>query len=123
MSFDEKVKHELEDEAKIIDDILNDKQGILDLAAGTFKNGLGKWMALISVIILIVTGFMFWTGYHFFIAANLDDRLFWGVWFIVTVCVQVAMKQWTWMEMNRSSVLREVKRVEIEIAKLAARIA
>lgn len=122
MSIDERVKHELEHEAKIIDDILNDKQGIIDLAAGTFKSGLGKWMALVTVIILIVTGFMVWTGYKFFIAETLDGRIFWGVWFIITVISQVAMKQWTWMEMNRSSLLREIKRVEIEIVKLASSI-
>lgn len=120
MSFDERVKNELESEAEIIDEILNDKQGMVELTLGTFNNGLGKWMALITVIIFIVTGLMIWTGYQFFNAIDLDERVFWGVWFIITVSAQIALKQWTWMEINRTSLLREVKRVEIEVAKLAA---
>lgn len=122
MSFDDKIKLELENESRIIDEILNDKQGMFDLAAGSFKSGLGTWMSLIYIVILIVSGLMLWTGYEFFIAGSLDDRMFWGVWFITSVIAQVGMKQWTWMEMNRSSLLREVKRVEIELTKLSSHI-
>jgi hypothetical protein len=122
MNLDERIKKELETEAEVIDEILNDKQGIFDLVAGSFKSGLGVWVVLINIVILVVTGLMIWSGYEFFIAEQLDDRIFWGVCLVISAVAQIAMKQWVWMEMQRSSLLREIKRVEIAIAKLASKV-
>ena len=122
MNLDERIKKELETEAEVIDEILNDKQGIFDLVAGSFKSGLGVWVVLINIVILLVTGIMIWSGYEFFIAEQLDDRIFWGVCLVISAVAQIAMKQWVWMEMQRSSLLREIKRVEIAIAKLASKV-
>ena len=122
MSLDDRIKRELENEAESIDEILNDKQGLFDMVAGSFKSGLGRWVVLINIVILIVTGLMIWSGYEFFVATELDGRIFWGVCLAVSATAQIAMKQWVWMEMNRSSLLREIKRVEIAVAKLANKV-
>jgi len=122
MNLDDRIKQELETEKVTIDEILNDKQGLFAMAAGAYKSGLGGWLVLINVIILLVTGLMFWSGYEFFVAETTDKSVFWGVCLVVTAMAQIAMKQWVWMEMNRSSILREVKRVEIAVARLNQRI-
>jgi len=51
-----------------------------------------------------------------------DARIFSGVWLIVTLAVQIALKQWTWMEVNRTSLLREIKRLEVSVVKLSSKI-
>lgn len=122
MSLDDRIKQELESEANKIDEILNDKQGMFDMVLGSFKSGLGGWVILINVVILLVTGLMFWSGYEFFVAIDMEAQVFWGVCLIIAATAQIAMKQWVWMEMNRSSLLREIKRVEIAVAKLATKI-
>ncbi len=120
MSLDDRIKRELEGEAEKLDEILNDTQGMFDLAVIPFRGGLGKWMILVTVIALIVSGFMVWSGYKFWIADSIDKRVFWGVWLVVTLTIQIGLKQWAWMETNRCSLLREVKRVEIAVAKLTS---
>ncbi len=122
MSLDDRIKRELEGETKEIDEILNDTQGIFDLVAISFKGGLGKWMVLVTIITMIVSGIMIWSGYKFWIADDIDERVFWGVWLVVNLTVQVGLKQWTWMEAHRCSLLREVKRVEVAVAKLTSTI-
>lgn len=122
MNIDEKIKQELETEASTIDEILNDKQGLFELIAGSFKSGIGKWVILINVVIFIVTGLMFWAGYQFFTASEMSDQIFWGICLLLTTLVQIAMKQWVWMEMGRNSILREVKRIEVAIARLDAKL-
>lgn len=122
MSLDKRIKDELESEAETIDEILNDKQGLFDLVAGSFKSGLGAWVWAVNIIILGVTGLMIWSGYEFFTAFKSEDQMFWGFCTIIAVMAQIALKQWVWMEMNRSSLLREIKRVEIAVAKLASKV-
>lgn len=118
MSIDDKIKRELEDEARDLDSLLVDRQGMIEMGLGAFKGGLGRWIVLIAVITLMVTVAMVWCGYQFVVAPSVDDRVFWGVWLIVSLSAQIAMKQWTWMEARRVSILREIKRVEVAVERL-----
>jgi len=69
-----------------------------------------------NVIILLLTIVVFWTGYRFFTADGLQNQVFWGLCEIASIIVQGVGKQWIVMEMNRSSLMREIKRVEVAVA-------
>lgn len=122
MNIDDRIKQELESEAEEIDQILNEKQGMLDMAGGVFKSGLRRWVFIVGICTLIVSGLMIWAGYEFYVAETADARIFSGVWLIVTLAMQIALKQWTWMEVNRTSLLREIKRLEVSVVKLSSKI-
>lgn len=118
MNIDERIKQELENENKQLDEILAQDPGLFTMLGATLKGGLKRWVILINVITLLVTGFMFWSGYHFFVAQNLDDRVFWGVILIVLGMMQISLKEWLFSEMRRNSILREIKRLELAIEQL-----
>ncbi len=122
MKLDERIKSELENESQQIESILNDKQGMFELVLGSFNAGLGRWMILINVITLLLTILLFWTGYQFFVSTTLDDRVFWGVCVLLSGMVQIAAKQWIFLEMSRGSLIREIKRIEIEVVRLSNRL-
>ena len=122
MKIDEHIKSELENESAQIDAILQDKQGLFEMLWGTFSSGLGRWVILINNIILIVTGVMFWTGYKFFTSDNTMDYVYWGVCLLLSASVQIATKMWIFMEMHRGSLIREIKRVEVAVARLSAKV-
>lgn len=122
MSIDDRIQKALKDEAENIDDLLSDDQGLLSLGMDAFKGGLRPWVILMTVIIFLVSAVMVWCGYRFYVADSVDDRVFWGVWLIVSVIAQVGMKQWTWMEARRVAMLREIKRVEVAIERLTSAI-
>jgi hypothetical protein len=67
---------------------------------------------------LVFVGLTVWCGYEFFTAASVDDRVFWGVLAVVGFHGVSMLKMWFFMEMNRHSVTRELKRVEIALARL-----
>ncbi|MBL4940610.1 MAG: hypothetical protein JKY81_02980 [Colwellia sp.] len=121
MNIDKEIKTELEKETEKLDKILVDNEGLFDLVKGSYQGGLGRWMVAINVVILIVSAVMVWLGYQFFTTDNLEGHTFWGICLLLSVFAQVSMKQWVWMEMGRSSIMREVKRIELEVAKLSAR--
>jgi hypothetical protein len=120
-NLDERIKKELAGEASAIDELLANEGGLPDLVAGAYMGSMRRWMWLTGAFALILTALMAWCGYEFFTATNTDDRVFWGICLIFSAMPQVALKQWQWMEMNRASLMREVKRLELAIATLAAR--
>jgi hypothetical protein len=122
MSIDNRIKHELDNESENLDELLNETEGMFDLAMGSLKTGLRRWMFVVSLLVLTFSGLMLWCCYEFFVAESLDDRVFWGVWFVASLFVQGSLKLWQWMEINRSSLLREVKRVEISVARLITKL-
>jgi hypothetical protein len=118
MNLDDRIKSDLENEAKQIDQAMGETKGLFELATIPFKGGLRRWMYVVSVAIAVLTVLLLWCGYRFFIAESADERIFWGVLFVVSLTGQAMLKLWTWMEVNRNCVLREIKRLEIAIAKL-----
>lgn len=119
--LDEKIRQELENETAVIDELLASEGGLPDMVAAAFKGGMRRWIWLTSIITLIATVLMFWTGYEFYMAELVDHRIFWGIWFIASAMAQIALKTWQWMEMNRANLMREIKRLELAVATLAVR--
>ncbi len=121
MNIDEKIKQDLLNDSPNYEEIAQDKEGMFDLVFGSFRGGMGRWVIIVNIFTLLATGIMIWTGYEFFISEVVRDQIFWGVCLLLAVFAQVALKQWLFMEMNRSSLMREIKRVEIAVAHLAAK--
>lgn len=119
--FDQRIKKELAGETAAIDEMLAKEGGLPDLVSAAFHGSMRRWVVLIGVMTVITGGLMIWCGYEFFRAATVDDRVYWGVWFLAAGMAQMALKQWQWMEMNRASLMREVKRLELAVATLAER--
>ncbi|MET1257309.1 DUF6768 family protein [Aliikangiella maris] len=122
MNIDERIKQELAKERQTFDSQLPEEQGLFALIAGPLKSRLRFWYIIVNIITFIVTIIMFWTGYQFFVMEQESGLVFWGICFLLAVNCQIALKQWIWMEMNRRSILREIKRVELSIQELAVRV-
>jgi len=119
--LDNRIKEELERETSEIDELLAREGGLPDMVSAAWHGGLRRWIWLTAIILLPITAVMVWSGYEFFTAETTDDRIFWGFCLLISMAPQVALKQWQWMEMNRSSMMREIKRLEIAVAELARR--
>lgn len=116
--IDDLIKKELEKETSEVDELLSREGGMPDMVAAAFKGSMRRWVWLMGVVTLVFTVLLVWCGYEFYIATTVDDRVYWGVWFIVSLTVQAALKKWSWMEMNRASTMREIKRLELAIVSL-----
>lgn len=85
--------------------------------------GRWRWMnVLIVVIMLALFVAAVVTGIRFFEADDAATMLRWGAvawlcWFAVGF-----LKLWTWMEMERFAIVREIKRLELQVANLSARL-
>ncbi|WP_019676242.1 DUF6768 family protein [Arsukibacterium perlucidum] len=117
MTIDKDIKQQLAQQAAELDKLMREEQGLDKVLASGFKGGLGKIMALAYLLAIILAAAIFYCGYQFLTVAP-EQQLFWGVSLLLAFQAQVATKLWIWMETNRSSTLREVKRLELAVAKL-----
>ena len=90
--------------------------------SGSFKGGMKYWIIMIYILTVIIGLTFVWCGYRFYIAEELKDQIFWGICFITVLNMQGFLKQFLFMESNRNSIIREVKRVEVAVARLSAKV-
>jgi len=117
MTIDNDIKQQLAQQAAELDKLMREEQGLERILASGFKGGLGGIMIIAYILATVLAVAIFYCGYHFFTVAP-EKQLFWGVTLLLVFQAQVATKLWIWMETNRSSTLREVKRLELAVAKL-----
>jgi len=115
MNFDQQLKQELEAE---VDSLILDDEGIYERMTGVFNTGIRRWIILIYLVAILVGILVFWTGYNFFIRVDWDQPLFWGIAFILTMTMQGFIKNFLFMEANRNSIMREIKRLEIALMRI-----
>ena len=118
--IDELIKQALsEEEAAFYDQL--DEQPLHEMVFDLYK-GRMKWLAIGSMIVMtILFAASIYCAIKFFQATELREMMTWG--FITWFCMLAVManKFWQWMEMQKNQVLREIKRVELQIGMLASK--
>ncbi|MFC3077211.1 DUF6768 family protein [Phenylobacterium terrae] len=69
----------------------------------------------------VLTGLVFLFGWRFWVAADLAEMLRWGAAAGLAAMGVALIKVWFWLQMQKNAVVRELKRVELQLAMLAAR--
>lgn len=122
MNLDDKIKQALQMDATEVERVLAKEKGLYGRLFGVFRGSMWLWNIFGMLLAVITAILMFWSGYHFFISDNQDDRLFWGVLLITFWTGTMGIKIWFWLEMNRHSTNREIKRLELAVAQLTAKL-
>ncbi len=116
MNLDEELKRELRAD---IDNLSIDDEGIFERMNGIFNTGMRHWIILIYLLAIAGATLVFWSGYQFFTRMDWEQPLFWGFVFLLSFNLQGFIKQWLFMEMNRNAMMREIKRIEVQLIKLS----
>ncbi|MEO0420044.1 MAG: DUF6768 family protein [Pseudomonadota bacterium] len=98
---------------------LDDDRGMFQQIGDTWKGPLGGWAKLIfgfTVVMGLLFLFVLWQA-----ASTTDHPIIHALWAIAGVAVLVIMgfaKEWMFARMNMLTVLREIKRVQLEVVSL-----
>lgn len=115
--IDEKIIRALDAEDRALLEQL-DEQGLIAQSFSVFRGPQG-WIAVIATVaIFALFAGAVYSASNFLNAAEPVDTLRWGAaaWFLMTMVA--FMKVWFWMRMESNRVIREVKRVELQLARL-----
>ncbi len=109
-----------EDEAKFYDQL--GEQSILEMVGGLFQGRL-KWLNVLMMIVMVV---LFAIGIYslvkFFNVEGLRLMIEWaGVFFICMMAISM-LKLFSWMQMDKNAILREIKRLELQVSRLNKRL-
>jgi len=117
---------------KLIEESLNDEEvkfyheldegGVFKQWMGLYKGAFKGWAILVTTIQLILTVVTFYLGYEFFTESLSTDMLHTGAAFFIVFFAISMLKIWHWMQMDKNSILREMKRLEFQIAILSEKI-
>ena len=95
-----------------------EEQGLLGQLGGLFQGKMAWFSVIIFVIGTILTIIAIYAVWKFVIAEDITAMLKWGGLAWATASSQMMLKLWSWMRMETNRSLREIKRLELQIARL-----
>ena len=120
-SIDTLIKETLtEEEAKFYENL--DEQNVLEMIGGLFQ-GKNKWLLiLMNLVTVIFFGLFIYCLIQFFNVETTKDLLKWGLGSIVFLLGVSMLKIFAWMQMDKNAIIRELKRLELQVSSLSGRI-
>ncbi|MCZ6836884.1 MAG: hypothetical protein O7G85_14000 [Planctomycetota bacterium] len=122
--LDEKIRMALLEKDRELFDEHAGEQGLFEMVAETFR-GRHRWLVILVCFYSVVfTGLAIFTAVRFFQAdeSSMREMIAWAIAFVFCFNAVAMLKMWYFMEMNKNSTIREIKRVELQIARLAGRL-
>ncbi|MGE3106794.1 MAG: DUF6768 family protein [Phycisphaerales bacterium] len=117
-SFDDNIRSALSDADHASLQTAGD-EGLIAQVAAAFRGRMRFWVALTWFATLLWTGVAVWAAVSFFRAQDARDWIMYAMIFQFAAIAIAMLKMWNWMELNRNTHSREIKRLELQIARLA----
>ena len=119
--IDKLIKETLtQEEAKFYNEL--EAQNVFEMLAGIFK-GKNSWaMLLMSVVSVVVFGLLIYCVLQFFDAEATKELIKWSAASFVCLIAIGMLKLFAWMQMDKNAILREMKRLELQISALHGKI-
>ena len=100
-----------------------EEESLFDMTAQLFRGRALHITILVVVLVFSFMGLMVYSAVRFFDATEVKDLILWAVLFMYGSLAVAMLKLWTWMDMHKNSVTREIKRLELQMARLRAEAA
>ena len=109
-----------QEEAKFYDDL--DEQNLLEMVGGLFKTR-NSWVIIMMFIVnLVVFGLFIYCLIQFLNTDETNELIKWSAAGFFCIMITGMLKLFSWMQMDKNAMLREIKRLELQISSLAGKI-
>lgn len=126
------MKTNMEDIDKLIKDTLSqeeikfydslEEQNMFKKIIGLFI-GKNKWiLILMNVMTLVFFGLFVYCVIQFFEVNEIKELLKWGIGSIIFMLGVSMLKVFAWMQMDKNTILREMKRLELQMSSLLGKL-
>ena len=119
--IDDMIRQALsEEEAKFYDEL--GEQTLPEMVGGLFKGRL-KWLTIMTMVIMVIfVALAFYCAVQFFTAEDLRLTIIWGACTFSFLLATSMLKLFHWMQMDKNAVIREIKRLELQVGLLNSKI-
>lgn len=113
--IDDLIKETLtKEEAQFYDAL--EEQNLIGKLGEVYKGKMG-WLAVaMNIMQLIILGLMIYSIIQFFDTEVTNELIKWGAAGFLCMLFLSMMKLYIWMQMDKNDILREMKRLELQIA-------
>lgn len=119
--IDQLIKETLSKENAAFYDSL-DEQNVFDMFFGLFK-GKNTWILIVmNIMIFVFLGLFVYSCVQFFSAESTNELIKWGTGSILFVLSLSMLKIYAWMQMDKNAILREMKRLELQVMSLSGQM-
>jgi len=119
--IDKMIKEALSsEEAKFYDEL--GEQSLPEMVGGLFV-GKMKWLSIVTFIMQIILFVAaIYCAVQFFEVTEVQEMIKWGGGFFLFMLATTTLKVFHWMQMDKNAIMREIKRMEIQLATLNAKL-
>jgi len=119
--IDKLIKDTLtQEEAKFYDAL--EEQGVFQMMFGIFK-GKNSWInIIISIVQVLWFACFIYCAVQFFNTDETNELLRWGIFGSLSIMASSMLKFYTWMQMDKKALVREMKRLELQVSSLSSKI-
>ena len=121
-NIDDTIRAALRAEDRELFEEFGGEQSLFDMVVESFR-GRHLWIKLgmfFNILVFAVLAVL--TAIQFFHADTMRGMIGWATGFVCCVLGTMMMKLWWWAQIDKNSLTREIKRLELQIARLAARM-
>jgi len=116
--IDDLIKETLTKEEAAFYDAL-EEQNLLEMVGGLFKTKQ-RWLIILMNIVQVVSfGLFIYCVIHFFEVKETNALIKWGAGGFMFLLMSTFIKLFSWMQMDKYAILREMKRLELQISSIA----
>lgn len=114
--LDRKIEEALNEEDRALLDQFSE-QGPFGQWFGVY-DGKMRWFAVFATVLTFVMTFgAFYCGWKLLTVTSVSEMARWGAGAVILMVMVGFLKLWFWMRMESNRILREVKRLELQIAR------
>ena len=118
--IDQIIKDSLtQEEAKFYEEL--EEQNLLNQLGSLFKTKMGWLIVVMNIVNLVVFALSIYCVVQFLNTEHTNELIKWGAGFFTCWTTMAMIKLFVWMQMDKNTLLREMKRLELQIAALAGK--
>lgn len=120
--IDHLIKDTLSKEEAAFYDSL-EQQGLFEMVFGLFKGKNAWFLIIVNILILFFIGLLVYCTLQFFTTdLSTNELIKWGFGIIILFFTVSILKVYAWMQMDKNAILREMKRLELQIMSLSSKL-
>ena len=116
--FDDRLKQALDADDEAFLRELDRERGLFAQIGDTMNGPLGGWARLVAVASVVLAIWMAVTIWQMIVADDQRALILWTAAALAAFIAQGMVKQWFFERMNLIAILRELKRIELRVARI-----
>ncbi len=115
-TIDDKIRGALDEDDQAFLASLDEGRGLFTQIGDTLSGPLGGWAKLIFVVTFFLAMATFYAIWQLFLVDTTRELILWATGSVIGFMAVGFTKDWFFSRMNMLAILREVKRVELQVA-------